>query len=101
MAAQPATAVRCGAAMVLFMVLVNGRTSAAVALAKVRSTARRPDPRPTDERLGDLLRQYKGTAQERMSATHTRQRNLVVMDTLSAQLDQVGFVDMGNSPCPC
>lgn len=68
---------------------VNGRTSAAVALAKVRSTARRPDPRPSDERLGELLRQYKGTAQERMSATHTRQRNLVVMDTLSAQLDQV------------
>lgn len=74
---------------------VDGRTSAAVALAKHRGAARRADPRPTEARLHELLRQYHATADERTAAAHTRQRNLVVMDTLCEQLGQVGRTGCG------
>ncbi|GIM04288.1 hypothetical protein Vretimale_8865 [Volvox reticuliferus] len=71
---------------------VEGKLNAYVALAKSRGS-RRPDPRVAEARLAQLLGMYNRTATERLAAVAERQRNLVAMDTLCAQLDQVG----GNS----
>ncbi|KAG2486333.1 hypothetical protein HYH03_015037 [Edaphochlamys debaryana] len=68
---------------------VDGKLSAYLALAKARGAARRPDAALVDERLGELLADYNASAQERLAAVATRQRNLVVVDTLCKQLEQV------------
>ncbi|GIL55935.1 hypothetical protein Vafri_11395 [Volvox africanus] len=67
---------------------VDGKLTAYMALAKSRGS-RRPDPRVADAHLDQLLAQYNRTAPERLAAVAKRQRNLVAMDTLCAQLDQV------------
>ncbi|GIL76623.1 hypothetical protein Vretifemale_6122 [Volvox reticuliferus] len=67
---------------------VEGKLNAYVALAKSRGS-RRPDPRVAEARLAQLLGMYNRTATERLAAVAERQRNLVAMDTLCAQLDQI------------
>ncbi len=68
-----------------------------MALAKSRGAARRPDPRATDARLAELLRAYHVSAPTRQAAAHTRQHNLVVVDSLCAQLEQVRVLGRGKS----
>lgn len=60
-----------------------------MALAKARGAAKRPDPGIADARLAELLRDYHTSAPARLADAHTRQRNLVVVDTLCVQLEQV------------
>ncbi|KAG2447816.1 hypothetical protein HYH02_007273 [Chlamydomonas schloesseri] len=68
---------------------VDGKLAAYVALAKARGAAKRPDPALADARLAALLRDYHASAPARLADAHTRQRNLVVVDTLCAQLEQM------------
>ncbi|PNW82568.1 hypothetical protein CHLRE_06g284300v5 [Chlamydomonas reinhardtii] len=68
---------------------VDGKLAAHVALAKARGAAKRPDPGIADARLAELLRDYHTSAPARLADAHTRQRNLVVVDTLCVQLEQM------------